>query len=118
MAKTLLLEPFDGIQSATQVKRTKAVATAHRGRLLSWLRSDHSRYTLRDVDPSKPINLAKEVFHWDQQSYLPFFWYKRSLQDDLPADTPAGGFDNDSPDDVDMSAITIAVPWAPSPWSP
>ena len=63
VAKLLQLEPFDGIQAATKTKRTKPKATAYRGRLFTWFISDHSRYTLREVEPSKPLNLTKDVAH-------------------------------------------------------
>ncbi len=72
VAKALQITAYDGIQSATQLKRTKPVRSVQHGKLVSWNRADHSRYQILDVTPSRSVNLCRELVHWDYISFIMF----------------------------------------------
>ena len=118
-SEILLLRSFDAIQAGTMLKRTRAVPSAVGGTLIMWNRRNHVDYVIKECLPVSPLDMEIGNSHWDQRSYLLYYWHQRSPDDgdhDQSKSTPAV-IQSDDPMDADKSYYDwdlSPVPWEPS----
>ena len=112
LAKTVasnvfLEDKIGGVQVGTQCKRTTALPSTRRGRLILWNRSMRSNYVMKELSTTVSITLASHG-PWQDCSFALFYSYDQKEE-------PNDSYDH-TPDLDDIVDPESKLPWQPSPW--